>query len=80
MVDIKALNFLSSLCRSDSDSDSNWLNLPKLQVRLDKVDPMYMLVHPNSRVNIKEDTRIRMTTEEAEEWKNGISKSTIDQI
>ena len=41
---------------------------------------MYMLVHPNSRVNIKEDTRIRMTTEEAEEWKNGISKSTICQI
>ena len=71
--------FLSSLCPSDSD-DSNWLNLPKLQVRLDKVDPMYMLVHPNSRVNIKEDTRIRMTTEEAEEWKNGISKSTMCQI
>ena len=38
---------------------------------------MYLLVHPNSRVNIKDDTRIRMTTEEAEEWKNGISKSTI---
>ena len=79
MIDIEALNFLSSLCRSNSDY-SNWLNLPKLQVRLDKVDPMYMLVHPNSRVNIKEDTRIRMTTEEAEEWKNGISKSTMCQI
>ena len=38
---------------------------------------MYLLVHPNSRVSIKDDTRIRMTTEEAEEWKNGISKSAI---
>ena len=41
---------------------------------------MYLLVHPNSRVNIKDDTRIRMTTEEADEWKNGISKSTNYQI
>ena len=39
---------------------------------------MYLLVHPNSRVSIKDDTRIRMTTEEAEEWKNGISKSAND--
>ena len=42
------------------------------KVRLDKVDPTYLLTHPNSRVDIKDDTRIRMTTEEAEEWKRGI--------
>ena len=57
--------------------DGFMLNFLSAKVRLDKVDPMYLLVHPNSRVSIKDDTRIRMTTEEAEEWKNGISKSAI---
>ena len=37
------------------------------KVKLDKVDPMY-LHNPKARIDVKEDTRIKMTEKEAEEW------------
>jgi hypothetical protein len=44
------------------------------KVTMDKVDPLY-LHSPKSRVNISEDTRLNMTSKEAQEWIEQMSKN-----
>lgn len=38
-----------------------------LQVKLEKVDPYYM-IHPDSLVCVDKDSRLCMTQEEADNW------------
>ena len=52
----------------------NFLTVMQLlasKVKLDKIDTMYFH-HPKSRLEIKEETRLKMTTQESEDWINGI--------
>ena len=46
------------------------------KVRLDKVDPLY-LHHPKCRINSKDETRIKMTSQELEEWLKEDGESVI---
>lgn len=43
--------------------------LPSAQVKLEKVDPYYM-VHPDSLVDVSKDSRLTMTQDEADAWLN----------
>lgn len=49
------------------------LQLLSLKVKLEKIDPYYPF-HPNSLVELKNDTRIKGDTRELEEWVLGLSK------
>jgi ubiquitin conjugation factor E4 B len=44
-------------------------------VKLDKVDPLYPY-HPACVVDIRNDTRLKFTSQEAADWLNSLSKST----
>ena len=45
------------------------------KVKVDKVDPMY-LFNPNSKVQLKDETRLKMTEQEANDWVKTLCKTT----
>lgn len=44
------------------------------QVKMDKIDPLYPF-HPNSMVDVKDETRLKLTSQEASDWIEDLSKS-----
>ena len=47
------------------------------QVKLDKVDVCFTF-HPKFRFKIEEETRVKMTTQEAQEWTQKMGKHLLE--
>lgn len=52
------------------------LQMLAFKVKLDKVDFLYPF-HPSSLVDIKNDTRLRYTSQETSDWLNELSKTHV---
>ncbi|KAK9507640.1 hypothetical protein O3M35_007452 [Rhynocoris fuscipes] len=49
------------------------LQMLAVKVKMDKIDPLYPF-HPSSMVDVKDDTRLKLTSQEASDWIESLNK------
>lgn len=54
----------------------NVLQMLSVKIKLDKIDPFYPF-HPNTMVNIRNETKIRYTSQEVDNWLDSSSKFVV---